>query len=74
MPIQDADPGTNCVFGTNDPLCELDFVHKEDYDTDPAVPEDFVPDGNLDPGAYYVQGGEVSYDGYSLQVGIRYTF
>lgn len=31
-------------------------------------------DGNLDTGFYYVQGGELSYDAFSVQLGIRYTF
>jgi outer membrane protein W len=32
------------------------------------------PDGNPDPGVYYVQGGQFNYDGYTLQLGVRYTF
>ncbi len=34
----------------------------------------FEPDGVLDTGAYYVQGGDIDYDGASLQIGVRYTF
>lgn len=33
-----------------------------------------APDGELDPGLYYVQGGNVDYDGFSYQIGFRYTF
>ncbi|MDH3629412.1 MAG: outer membrane beta-barrel protein [Acidobacteriota bacterium] len=33
-----------------------------------------VPDGELDLGFYYVQGGEVKYDAASIQFGVRYTF
>ena len=33
-----------------------------------------TPDGVLDPGFYYVQGGRIRYGGVSLQIGIRYTF
>ncbi len=37
---------------------------------------DFVlePDGELDPGLYYAQGGPIKYGGVSLQIGVRYTF
>ncbi len=31
-------------------------------------------DGLTDPGFYYVQGGDFSYDGYAVQFGFRYTF
>ena len=31
-------------------------------------------DGQPDPGDYYIQGGKVSYDGYSVQLGYRFTF
>ena len=34
----------------------------------------FEPDGVPDPGYYYVQAGTVSYDGPTLQFGVRYTF
>jgi opacity protein-like surface antigen len=39
--------------------------------------EGFVPvspDGKLDPGYYYVNGGSIRYSGTSLQIGVRYTF
>jgi hypothetical protein len=32
------------------------------------------PDGQPDPGYYYIQGGQLKYDGVSLLVGVRYTF
>ena len=32
------------------------------------------PDGQVDPGFYYVQGGTVEYGGVGLQIGVRYTF
>lgn len=34
----------------------------------------FEPDGELDRGAYYVQGGRIKYGGISAQVGVRFTF
>ena len=33
-----------------------------------------APDGVVDPGFYYVQGGTVDLGGIALQVGVRYTF
>lgn len=33
-----------------------------------------VPDGVLDTGYYYVQGGSIDYGGFSGQVGVRFTF
>ena len=33
-----------------------------------------APDGKLDLGFYYVQGGEVDYDMVSFELGVRYTF
>lgn len=33
-----------------------------------------IPDGTLDTGLYYVQGGEIRYTYIGLQVGIKYTF
>ncbi len=33
-----------------------------------------TPDGTVDPGFYYVKGGEIKYGGFSLALGIRYTF
>jgi opacity protein-like surface antigen len=32
------------------------------------------PDGELDQGFYYVQGGEIDYDAFIGQIGFRYTF
>ncbi|MBD3869214.1 MAG: hypothetical protein IFK94_13915 [Acidobacteria bacterium] len=31
-------------------------------------------DGNLDIGRYYIQGGDLKYNGFSVGIGIRYTF
>lgn len=31
-------------------------------------------DGVLDPGYYYVHAGEVRYDGFSVQLGVKFTF
>jgi hypothetical protein len=53
------DPGTDCAAEPDD--CENYF----DFTT---------PDGELDPGYYYVQGGTVDYGGLALQIGVRYTF
>ena len=33
-----------------------------------------LPDGQVDTGFYYVQGGTFSYDAFTMQIGIRYTF
>jgi outer membrane protein W len=33
-----------------------------------------VGDGRVDPGRYFVQGGSLSYDGLTFQLGFRYTF
>jgi hypothetical protein len=32
------------------------------------------PDGLLDPGVVYVQGGEIKYGGFTFSFGLRYTF
>ena len=34
----------------------------------------YQPDGLLDTGFYYVQGGEFDYDAFVLLLGVRYTF
>ena len=57
-PISGAPLNTDCSLIINGQFCE--FV--------------FVQDGVLDPGTYYVQGGDVNYGGVSLQLGLRYTF
>jgi hypothetical protein len=31
------------------------------------------PDGQLDEGLYYVQGGRLNWDGFHLQIGFRFT-
>jgi hypothetical protein len=57
-PKEDAPSGTDC--------------------TDPAqfINCTFVaePDGRVDPGFYYVQGGRFSYDAFTMLLGVRYTF
>ena len=58
VPIVGAPPGTDC----NDP-------DQKDY-----CMNVFEPDGELDPGFYYAQGGEFKYDAFAMQIGIRYTF
>jgi hypothetical protein len=35
---------------------------------------DFDQDGVLDGGLYYVNGGNLKYGGFSLGVGVKYTF
>ena len=34
----------------------------------------FEPDGQLDTGFYYAQGGAFSYDAFTMTLGVRYTF
>ncbi|ANM28355.1 hypothetical protein ABI59_00010 [Acidobacteria bacterium Mor1] len=57
-PTSSAPPTTDCSDPAQAINCE--FV--------------FDPDGELDTGSYYVQGGDIDYDGASLQIGVRYTF
>lgn len=59
QPLPSAPADTNCAI--NPTSCRPVFVFGE-------------PDGQLDPGMYYVQGGSFDYDGLSYQVGFRYTF
>jgi hypothetical protein len=33
-----------------------------------------IRDGINDPGKYYVQAGKIRYDGFSMQVGVKFTF
>lgn len=68
----DGPGGVNCI---TDPLnqacqdfCSL-FPQRCRATFDPTR-----PDGNPDTGFYYIQGGEVSYDAFSAQIGVRYTF
>jgi hypothetical protein len=58
-PAEGESPDTNCEL--NPENCELFF--------DPDS-----PDGVVDPGFYYSQGGSVDYGGLALQIGVRYTF
>jgi|GEM_PF-3070237 len=57
-PLPGSPPTTDCSNPANFRLCG--FV--------------FEPDGDTDPGMYYVQGGTIKYGGVSLQIGVRYTF
>jgi hypothetical protein len=84
------DPNAEYIFGavqiTDGGLIDFGglYVLDEDGEIDPAGcvgdPADCefqfhpTPDGYLDLGRYYVQGGTVKYDAVSLQVGIRLTF
>jgi len=58
-PAEGEPPDTDCVEDPHD--CERFF--------DPTM-----PDGVVDPGYYYVQGGSLDYGGIALQFGVRYTF
>ena len=62
LPTEDAPLNTDCTDPTDalTPNCQINFV--------------FEPDGIPDPGMYYAQGGSFSYDGFSLQLGVRFTF
>ncbi len=63
VPQEDAPPSVDCEGSLNDigsSFCVLEFV--------------FEPDGVPDPGQYYAQGGSFSYDGFSAQIGVRFTF
>jgi len=79
VPLQGIPLNHECV-GDRDPLCETLFfydqsvLNKEPNYTDPRIPDDFEPNGELDPGQYYTQGGTFSTDGFSFQIGVRYTF
>jgi hypothetical protein len=61
-PREGQPPGTNCSGANPDPQrCVQAF--------------DFsMPDGVVDRGFYYVQGGTVDIGGLALQIGVRYTF
>jgi opacity protein-like surface antigen len=59
VPLPNFPPTTNCQ-------AQPQFFYLEFMEN--------MPDGVLDPGLYYVQGGEFKYDGLALQVGFRYTF
>jgi opacity protein-like surface antigen len=63
VPTVNAPSNIDCKNNGSDiasPFCTLDFV--------------FQPDGVADPGAYYAPGGSIDYDGFSLQLGFRFTF
>ncbi len=57
-----------------DATCEFDWVSKAEYATDPRLAQDFQPDGKLDPGFHYAQGGSFSADGFAFSLGVRVTF
>lgn len=64
VPSDTAPPNTDCVNNIADiqsSNCQLRFVRDEG-------------DGVNDPGQYYAQGGDVQYDGWSAQFGVRFTF
>jgi opacity protein-like surface antigen len=58
-PAEGESPDTDCVANPQD--CEQYF-------------DKTMPDGLVDPGFYYAQGGSLDYGGIALQFGIRYTF
>jgi len=58
-PAEGEPPDTDCVENPQD--CEQYF-------------DATMPDGIVDPGFYYAQGGTVDYGGIALQFGVRYTF
>lgn len=60
IPDDSVPVSTDCTNPANEDLCIERFF--------------FEPDGELDPGFYYAQGGKVAYDGFSLQFGFRHTF
>jgi outer membrane protein W len=59
VPEDELDPTLDCVPVPNQTGQCLVFVNE--------------PDGQLDPGLYYIQGGRINYDGFHLQVGFRFT-
>lgn len=64
VPLEGAPVGTDCGTDPNPvtppPDCTFRFI--------------FEPDGELDTGLYYAQGGKVDFDGFSATAGVRYTF
>ncbi|MEW5806742.1 MAG: OmpW family outer membrane protein [Acidobacteriota bacterium] len=49
-------------------------IYGEPYGISSGGAFDFNGDGILDGGMYYVNGGNIKYGGFSLGVGIKYTF
>ncbi len=49
-------------------------THDCSIDASQCVFDSTQPDGIVDPGIYYIQGGEFEYGGVGFQVGMRYTF
>jgi opacity protein-like surface antigen len=81
VPLETVDPTTDCEDFPS--LCRVVFAPSPGSGqtiTDLATGEQYIDtdpgdgDGRKDPGNYYVQGGSFSTDGFSLQVGFRYTF
>ena len=61
VPTPRADSPEDSDCEANPQLCDFPFVIG-------------ATDGEIDPGDYYIQGGEFAYDGLSILVGVRYTF
>ncbi len=58
-------------------LSEVDYIPSEGgepYWITSGGGIDFNGDGQMDTGLYYVNGGDIKYGGFSLGVGIKYTF
>ena len=84
--VQTTDPGASGPFGpylfvTGGLLDGGSLVPRvgappgTDCSIDPiACVFDGPPDGQLDPGYYYVHAGSVRYDGVTLQFGVKFTF
>ena len=58
VPAPSTNPTYDCLPG-GDPMCVFDPTQ---------------PDGIVDPGIYYIQGGEFDYGGIGVEIGLRYTF
>jgi hypothetical protein len=73
VPSATAAPTTDCTQATDiaTPQCVFDFVFNRNY---PEYGGTAEPDGLPDPGQYYAVGGKIDYDGFTLQIGARYTF
>jgi hypothetical protein len=74
-----ADParGTGDCFFSKDPIPEDPLIEVSEWDSyctsDPGAC--FSPlDGETDSGYYYVKGGTIDYGGFSVSLGVRYTF
>jgi len=66
----------DCFFST-DPIPRDPLVETDEWSAYCGASPDacFSPlDGETDPGYYYVKGGEIDYGGFSISLGVRYTF